>query len=308
MKLFLVCMIRNEIDILPSFLGHIDSLFDSGCLVDHLSSDGSGSLLRDFVSSRGEWEYHPLRTPAFVQAEKSSELLKRGFSRGADAVFFLDTDEFIAGLNRAALEDAIMVLETNKLVGQLRWRNCLPAEYRDTFSLDQQTWLCDLAAHKKLVVPNWLYRRYGERLGMNQGNHSLCLPDGSVFPGVALAELFHFPIRSRGQFVRKILISYVSQAIRPNKIVAPHIQMLFDTLVHRDLTPEILNALAVNYGTVTALDQPLAHADLEKRGYVLGLPEVSRNRLDFSVPVRSAGNVIDFGDILGYAENGIKQA
>jgi hypothetical protein len=280
-KLFLVCMIRNEIDILPSFLGHIDSLFDCGCLVDHLSSDGSELLMVDFVSSRTGWEYHSLKTPAFVQAEKSTEFLNRGFSCGADAVFFLDADEFIAGMNRASLERAVAMLETNTLIGHLRWRNCLPVEYRDTFSLDQKMWMCDLAVHIKLVVPRWLYGRYGNQLGMNQGNHSLRVPDAATLSGVALAELLHVPIRSRGQLVRKILAAYVSQAAKPDKVIAPHIQTLFDTLVRRDLTPEVLNALAVNYSTPTTIDQ-LTHADLEKRGYICGLPDVCRNRCDFS--------------------------
>jgi hypothetical protein len=274
-------MIRNEIDILPSFLGHIDSLFDSGCLVDHLSSDGSELLMRDFVSSRAGWEYHSLKTPAFVQAEKSTEFLNRGFSTGADAVCFLDADEFIAGTSRASLERAVAMLETKRLIGHLRWRNCVPVEYRDTFSLDQKVWMCDLGVHIKLVVPRWLYRRYGNHIGMNQGNHSLRVPDAATFSGVGLAELLHFPIRSRGQLIRKILAAYVSQTAKPDKVIAPHIQTLFNTLVRRDLTPEVLNALAVNYSTPTAIGH-LTHADLEKRGYMCGLPDVCRNRLDCS--------------------------
>lgn len=273
-------MIRNEIDILASFLGHIDSLFDGGCLVDHLSSDGSEVLMRDFASSREGWEYHQLRTPAFAQAEVSTKFLNEGFSTGADAVFFLDADEFIAGMSRAALESSVAILETNNSVGRLRWRNCLPAEYGEIFSLDQKIWMCDLAVHIKLVVPRWLYRLYGDQLAMNQGNHSLRLPKAAHFAAVDLAELLHFPIRSRGQLVRKILAAYVSQAAKPDKVIAPHIQVLFDRLTRSDLTPEVLNALAVTYSTPTTIDQ-LTSADLEKRGYVCRVPVVSSHRPDF---------------------------
>jgi hypothetical protein len=294
LKLFLVCMIRNEIDILPGFLRHVDTLFDCGCLVDHLSCDGSESLLQSFVSSRPGWECQPIRTPAYLQAEKCTELLLRGFSAGADAVFFLDADEFISGLDRDALEAAVLNLNTQNKIGQLRWRNCLPADYSRPFSVDNAAWLCDLSPHKKIIVPRWLYEKYGDGIRMNQGNHSLRLPVSGDLSQTAVAELLHFPVRSREQLVRKIFISYVSQVIRPGNQIAPHIQNLFDILTRFDLTHEVLNALAVNYGVQLPV-VPLMDADLKQRGYALAEPVVSRRDLDLALPVSSTCKFIDLG-------------
>lgn len=302
MKLFLGCMIRNEIDILPSFLEHVVSLFDCGCLVDHLSCDGSEALLQSFVASRPDWECQTIRTPAYLQAEKCTEILYRGFSKGADAVFFLDVDEFVAEFDRDALETVVARLNAQNQIGQLRWRNCMPADYGLPFSLAHKAWLCDASPHKKIVVPRWLYEVYGDSIRMNQGNHSLRLPKNETYRQTLFGELLHFPIRSREQFVRKIIVSYFSQVIRPGQVIAPHIQNLFDLLVHHDLTHEMLNALSVNYGVVMPV-MPITPADLTNRGYALTMPSVSRRKIDIPLPAPSTRNFINFG--IACDENGV---
>jgi hypothetical protein len=272
-------MIRNEIDILPSFLSHIDSLFDGGCLVDHLSNDGSERLLQNFSAARPEWECHTLRTPGYAQAELSSELLQRGFKAGAGAVFFLDADEFIGGLDRLKLKTAVAELESGRLLGQLRWRNCIPDGYDAPFSLDRPAWHGDMAPHRKLVVPRWVWANFGEKLGMNRGNYSLRLPEGRMHDGVrinnaAIGEILHFPIRSREQFVRKIMTTYVAQAMGPGAQVAPHIKALFDLLATNEFTPDLLNAIAANYGLATPVGQPLSRDQICQRGLLLETPNV----------------------------------
>jgi len=176
MKLFLAAMIRNELDVLPAWLAHVAALFDRGCLVDHLSSDGSEALLRTFARRPG-WTCRPLTTAAYLQAELSNELLERAFAEGADAVLFLDADEFVAELDRAALERAVAALDAGLRLGHLRWRNCAPAEYTDTFALDRPAWLCDLAEHKKIVIPRWAHQRWPGQVRVNQGNHTAFLPE-----------------------------------------------------------------------------------------------------------------------------------
>jgi hypothetical protein len=246
MQLSLISMIRNEIDILPAFLGHIDNLFNGGYLIDHLSSDGSESLLREFTASRPTWEYYPLKSPAYTQADISSDFMRRGFKQNTDAVFFLDADEFIANLYRPQLEESVTALDSSQQIGYFC---CMPGEYGPAFALDQPAWHGDLAPHKKIIVPRWLYAMHGEQLAVNQGNHSLRLPAGQTVSGPIIAELLHFPIRSREQFVRKILVSYVAQAMKPNKQVAPHIQTYFDLIMKQNLTPDLLNSIAANYGS-----------------------------------------------------------
>jgi hypothetical protein len=271
-KLFLISMIRNEVDILASFLAHVDALFDCGFLVDHLSCDGSEVLLREFVAARPGWQLRRLETPRYLQAELSCELLAKGFEGGADAVLFLDADEFVHRLDRAALERAVAGLGERRQLGHLRWRNCIPGEYREPFELAQPAWLCAPSEHKKIVLPRWLHERHPGRVLVNQGNHTALLPESC--DEVSVGELLHFPIRSQRQLAHKTLTTWLSQASREDGVIAPHIRALFDTLSTGDLSAERMNAIAIEYGAPFVIDARLDAAELRARGHRLGRPEV----------------------------------
>lgn len=95
MKLAVVSMIRDEVDILRAFLQHVSEVFDLGFLLDHRSSDGSQEMLDDFCSGFPGWNYFKLDFPGRHQRDMSNIFMRRAFEAGADAVVFLDADEFI---------------------------------------------------------------------------------------------------------------------------------------------------------------------------------------------------------------------
>jgi hypothetical protein len=275
-KLFLVTMVRNELDVLHPFLEHIDALFDSGCVFDHMSADGSEELLRRFAADSPSWEYRRVDQPHFVQADLSNRALTEAFRGGADAVFFLDADEFIRRLGRTELEGAVEQLANSRQVGHLRWRNCWPAVHANDFQLDEPVWHGAPSEHKKLVLPRWAFDQYGDKLRVNQGNHSLLLPDGQWLPEVMLGELLHFPVRSRQQLLRKIFTSYVSMGMRADRVVAPHYRRLFDVVVEREMTASLLIGIAEAYGVPGAPIQERAPEELRELGYLLDRPLVAR--------------------------------
>ena len=272
MKLFVGAMIRDELDVLPSWLRHVGALFDRGCLVDHLSGEGAQALLQTFAQRPG-WSYRRLDSPAYLQAEQSNELLMRAFAEGADAVFVLDADEFIGELDRADLERAVAGLGAARQLGHLRWRNCLPAEYHDGFRLDQRAWLCGLSVHKKIVLPRWVYERWPGQVRVNQGNHTAIVPEPA--DAQVIAELYHFPIRSPQQLMHKVVNTYLAQATRPDGVIAPHIRALFETVARRPLTPGLLNALAVDYGAPVPVHTEIESAELAGRGFRLVVPRIT---------------------------------
>jgi hypothetical protein len=275
-QLFLISMIRNERDVLPWFLAHAGALFDHGCLVDHLSTDGSSEQMRAFVAARSGWQLRRLDTAAYLQAEVGTELLADAYRAGADAVFFLDADEFVAEHDRPALERAIDRLNAEKKIGHLRWRNCLPEGYDVPFSLDRPAWLCELAEHKKIVLPRWLLERHPDRLRINQGNHTVFIPNGEHYEEAQIGCLYHFPIRSLRQLVQKILTTHLAQSSRADGVVAPHIQALFETLISKELTPELLNAIGADYGAPFVFSTGMSESALRARGYRVEVPRVSR--------------------------------
>ena len=69
MKLGLITQIRNEIDIISTFLNHVDSLFDCVFIIDHQSIDGTEEVLKEAVDQRPTWKYYYLDIKTRLQAE-----------------------------------------------------------------------------------------------------------------------------------------------------------------------------------------------------------------------------------------------
>ena len=74
MHIHMISLLRNERDILPSFLSHVGSLFDSGDLVDHMSTDGSGSLMERFCSGMPGWSFGQLSHRGHLQSQVMTAL------------------------------------------------------------------------------------------------------------------------------------------------------------------------------------------------------------------------------------------
>jgi hypothetical protein len=101
MKFSLITLIRNEQDILNTFLNHVDALFDEVYLVNHRSLDNTACILKSAVKQRSGWHYFALDLNAHYQKEVSNLLIQHAFNRGANFVFFQDCDEFLQVKDRA---------------------------------------------------------------------------------------------------------------------------------------------------------------------------------------------------------------
>ena len=66
MKLAVISMIGDDVDILPAFLQHASDLFQMGFLLDHRSTDGSQEIMEDFCSGLSGWSYFKLEFSAFT--------------------------------------------------------------------------------------------------------------------------------------------------------------------------------------------------------------------------------------------------
>jgi hypothetical protein len=107
-----IAMIRNEVDILPAFLGHVAHLFDFALLVDHHSEDGSSDLLDRASADWPGLHVWRLTAPGYWQSAVMTALAQEAFRRGADWVVPLDADEFLRLANRPALETILSAAST----------------------------------------------------------------------------------------------------------------------------------------------------------------------------------------------------
>lgn len=254
MKLHLISLIRNERDILPSFLSHVSALFDSADLIDHMSTDGSAALVEGFCAGMHGWSFGRLNCAGYLQAELSSALMQRAFAAGADAIVFLDADEFIHVMPRDEIEQLVVGLNHVRKIGAFMWRNCAPKIFSCDFRVNRPSLIGEISVHRKIFVPRWLYREYGDAIHVNQGAHSLRIAQAhELLEIVNIGEMLHFPLRSERQFVRKVVATFLSQQ-ENGRSAAPHIQQML-RMIGDGLTDDAaITAMAMRYSQFEGAD------------------------------------------------------
>src|ERR1700676_1778704 len=105
MKLFGAAMLRNEADVVESFVRHNLALLDGLLVVDHGSSDGTSEILDALVAEGLPLEVYRDASVGYLQSEIMTRAARHAFARhGADFVFAIDGDEFLKVPRRELLE------------------------------------------------------------------------------------------------------------------------------------------------------------------------------------------------------------
>lgn len=212
MQLGVITQIRNEIDIINTFLSHIDNLFDFVYLVDHQSIDGTEKILKDAVSSRPKWKYFFLDVKTRLQSSVTNLLLNQAFSDGIDYLFFLDADEFIEIESRFELEIKVQNLNQMFSVGLLSWKNCICNDFHEiSFSQFSKIWIpSETSNFNKIIISKYLYEKCEKRLTVSQGHHGAYDSNGIGIPGIPIGTLLHIPIRGLQQTQKKVILTVIS--------------------------------------------------------------------------------------------------
>jgi hypothetical protein len=192
----------------------------------------------------------------FFQAERMTALARETLARErCDFVFALDADEFIKCASRAAMEQALAGIPP-QAHGALDWLTYVPDSFDDAFrrpDLRRRRRTERHGSYKSVVGRSFVER---QRQYLVSGNHLVddldapTPPARHVLPSDAVA-LAHYPVRSRVQLERKIVLGYMSHlATRPdNDRQAAHWRDLFARLRDGEqFGDEELAGIAFNYG------------------------------------------------------------
>ena len=213
MKFGLVTIIKNEQDILNTFLNHIDALFDYVLLIDHRSDDNTRDILRKAASLRKNWIYIALDINGFYQKEISKLGMKYLFERGADFVFFLDCDEFIQVESRKDLELKVRGVINPPVAGSFRWINCLPDDI-ESQQCDRNSKILKImedSQYSKIFIPRSLYNQHEGNLFLVNGNHQVLDSTGKDLGSKEIGHIIHLPVRSRKQLIQKGIIGSLTR-------------------------------------------------------------------------------------------------
>ena len=263
MKLAAVAMVRNEADVIESFVRHHAAFVDELSIADHGSDDGTRALLEALRDEGLPVHLHDEPSPVQRQNLVVAALVRQAAARGADWVVPLDADEFLVATGERGPRAVLSELPSDRPLS-VRSRTYVPRP------ADPAGERCPLRriSHRrptepwpwaKTIVPARIAR--SRRLALLQGNHAVVGADGAEVEGRPAPELAlaHFPVRSAGQLARKVLAGWPAHCARPDRIEgeAYQWQRLYRELSAGPLpTRRRLRQLALEYGAREDWEDP----------------------------------------------------
>lgn len=208
-RLVAITVLRNEIDIAEAFVRHTAQLVDHHLIIDHCSHDGTGEIINSLRAEGIALTLYRNDDPAYNQPAATNKLMRMAFDEhGADWVLPLDGDEFILPPEGVDLRGALA--DPPKHRGSLTYpfRTYHPHPSDQVSELNAARRVTHRFTHETGEYHKILAHRSVARhadLHIRPGNHHLNIGDFYIEPVVLPGfELAHFPVRSLGQYIRKI--------------------------------------------------------------------------------------------------------
>lgn len=271
MKLGLIAQIRDEIDIIEAWLQHVDALFDYVFLIDHQSIDGTEDFLKQAVAQRSDWDYFFLETKTKLQAGAATLIMHEAFLKELDYLFFLDGDEFIQVSSRAELEAMLNNWSNHTILPNLHWKNCICRNFEDKiFSFEDELWIPEqLSDHKKIVVSNLIYSKYGRDLKINYGNHATFTDIGGLQNSKSIGTLLHVPVRSRDQVIRKVILNIIAKRglLNTDRKRSSQTYEILNRIADGNFSDDEVRAFTLAYDKIDQGNTSVSELDLQTMGY-----------------------------------------
>lgn len=220
-KIVVISMIKNEADIIESFLRYCFTFADEILITDHDSTDKSLEII-EAVAAEGMpitiWNYYD---SAFIQGECMTRMMRYAAEKlEADVIVPLDADEFIVSKNANAVKTIISVMKTNE-IWQLEWINhyLIDSEKDKNICVVNRECIREEKSErlKKVII--------GKDIALNScatialGNHCVLWrengnTDATVKAGRLAVDvdiyIAHFRCRSIEQYTSKMALGYIN--------------------------------------------------------------------------------------------------
>ncbi|MGB9979579.1 glycosyltransferase family 2 protein [Methanobacterium sp.] len=256
-RIFSISMVKNEEDIIESFVRYNINILDGMIILDNGSTDNTATILRllekeglpIYILDDEDREYN--------QAFKMNQLLLKAINEfKANIIVPLDADEFIISSSEVNPRKLLEKIEF-PVFSLVKWKTYVPTFDRNekfipakiTFARDDS-----LEEYYKVIIPKELVENYGAKL--TKGNHDLIYDqkyEDSVKrilnPNLRIA---HFPIRSKDQVLSRISVGWILSLcdINRKKHESGHKQKMFNELKK---TGKIEDEDVINFAKAFAL-------------------------------------------------------
>jgi hypothetical protein len=277
-KLCGVTMLRNEADVVESFVRHNLSFLDNLFVVDHGSSDGTAEILDALVAEGLPLEVDRDASVGYLQSEIMTRAARHAFARhGADFVFAIDGDEFLKVPRRELLESVLATLPRG-LHGAMQWQTYVPdfdgavpapgnalAQAKRRLAEERHGLHKVIVARAFADMPEAVIA-VGNHVVLPNAAHSIAeRPIKHARISADVVALGHLPVRSARQLTNKIVIGWLSHCVarRVNADLAFHWRELYQEMASgQEPGTERLRTIAANYGLPMAAWIPLGEIAL----------------------------------------------
>lgn len=243
-KIVVVSMVKNEADIIESFVRYYMTFADGMIIVDHNSDDDTGNILNELQKEYPSLIIEKSYTVEHIQNEIMTNLVKfAAIELQADWILPMDADEFLIPSNMG-IDIRSLLSRMNYSVVSLNWIDYEFVDHksdRDIFILNRP---CNKSltvnAMPKIIIKGTLVRNNNIRL--TQGNHGVRLLKGAgveewvpFYKNLDLI-LAHFPFRSQEQYISKNVIGWLTNTLKysSNTLRATHWKKAFDAICNGD--------------------------------------------------------------------------
>ena len=222
-KIAVVTMVKNEADIIESFVRHTLTFADVILAADHMSADSTRDILEKLAGEGLPIVLSDRRQVELAHSEVMTGLMEEAIEvYGADLVLPMDGDEFLVNTENAVpCREILMGLDPAK-VYRLRWRiyEPVPSYYGENKFLPHQP--CqrsrDFAAAQKMIIGADAQRERPFRL-IQGAHYAYWLTDAGKMVQVPwedapLLHTAHFHWRSEEQYVAKSVTSHINNVAK----------------------------------------------------------------------------------------------
>ena len=219
-KIATVSMVKNEIDIVESFVRHTCKFADKMYICDHKSTDGTREII-EALAKELPIEFSTYDKDEHNQVGVTNDLINRALDEKFDIVLPLDTDEFVIKIdgNSENLREHLQNLDPSKCYKVLLQDHRFVDDDIEKFALSRAVVQTESKTGTiKIIIGREFFLK--NHLRICQGNHDLITqdyntvlnqdPEGKIVPHDSKIFYAHFALRSPEQKLSKHMQTWLN--------------------------------------------------------------------------------------------------
>jgi len=257
--IYSISIVKNEADIIESFVRYNHSYLDGMMIINHNSSDYTRKILKNLIKEGYniyyiDWD-ELMHQQGIVLTKFMYELIEE---KNPDIIVPIDADEFLVSNKNENPRNELESLDLN-YIHYIDWKTYVPYIRKDVkeFVPENMKYIRnnEYNEHKKVIIPSKLFKELS--LELANGNHDCNnLPEKNKLKNDCL-KMAHYPIRSEEQLISNTLIGALNTFCIPfrEKRRSWHRLKLFNKI--KDGEELDIVKIAHEYSSRSAKDKPV---------------------------------------------------